>query len=142
MTPATLAAAARVLKLREAVDRAALLAAARAQADREAAATDLADAIAREHVFAAQPLQRADPVATGQYGAWGRAAAASLGKAHAAAAAAAEACIAPRAALAETLRLRRGLDLLAEDQQREHDRAVARRDSLSLLMVLPTAPTG
>ena len=110
MTPAITALVNRALKLREAIDRAALATARREQADCAAAAADMAAAIAREHGF----VEATDLPASPAFAEWREVAAIRLANRHRAAADAEAACDAPHQALTDTIRLRRGFETLCE----------------------------
>ena len=133
MNRSTAALVTRVLKLREAGDRAALVAAQREQAEQAAAAVAMAAVIAREHGFAAATELPAGP----GFALWRAAAAGRLGEQRHAAAAAEAACVAPQQALADTVRLRRGFELLREREAAAVARDAERRDPLRALMLLP-----
>lgn len=133
MTPATTALVTRVLKLREAVDRAALAAAHHEQARRAAAASSMAAAMARELAFVASSALPASPV----FAVWREAAAGRLADRHRAVTDAEAACAAPYQALTDTIRLRRGFDTLCERRAEAAERDAQRRDPLRDLMLLP-----
>lgn len=135
MTPATTALVARVLKLREATDRAALATAQQEQHRRAAAASALARVIALEQAFVESTA--AAMLASPALGLWRAAAASRLDERWRAAADAEAACAAPQAALGETIRLRLGFETLCERRTKEAERDAQRRDPLRGLMLLP-----
>lgn len=130
MTPATTALVIRVLKLREATDRAALAEAHHEQARRAAAASSMAEAIARELAFVASSALPASPV----FAVWREAAAGRLADRHRAATDAEAACEAPHQALTDTIRLRRGFETLCKRRADAAERDTQRRDPLNQLI--------
>ena len=136
MTPATTAMVIRVLKLREATDRAALAAAQLEQARCTVAAAAMAAAIAREHAFVEASAAQQPGLA---FGPWRAAAAADLADRHRAAANAEAACEGPHQALTDTIRLRRGFATLCERAAEAAERDAQRRDSFQHLMLLPAS---
>lgn len=130
MTPGTTALVARVLKLREARDRAALMA-AQEERDRQAvAAAELAAAIAAEQGFV-------DSGAAALLGGPGLGLWRLAAQAQAAAAAAEAACAAPQEELTESVRMRRGFATMCEQQAAAAAREAERRDPVRALMLLP-----
>lgn len=136
MTPATRALVARALKLREARDRAALMGAQQAHAERLEAAALLAEGMARERAFVQEAA--GDPRVMGAtFGAWRASAEARLSAARREAERAEAACEPVRAVLTETLRTAKGFETLMERGDAERAQRAARRDPLLQLMLLP-----
>lgn len=131
MNAATRALIGRALHAREAAERVALAEARQAHARCEAEAQALRDLLARERDGG---FAEAEP--GGVAAAWRAATGARLDEARDAAWRAEAACESPRAALAATAQLQRGLAELRDREVAEQTRLAARRDPMQPLVAL------